>query len=272
MYIDCHCHLDLINIFDTSINDILQNSRKLKINSIVQVSASINEFKTFFPVFSKNFLYKNELPYLYFTFGVSPNDLSYEAFDFSELLDLFLHFDLIEHMNNGKLVAIGEIGLDYFHKFFTSQEQKNAFEVQLQLAKKYNLPVMLHIRDAFDDAIAILKNADISSPIIFHCYTGDPEITTSILENFENCAFSFAGNITYKKMENIQKSLLIIPIEKILLETDSPYLSPGKLRGKENVPYNVIQTYDFVANLLGVSLESLCNQIRINAKNFMNIF
>lgn len=276
MYIDSHCHLDLINNSIININNILQNATLFQISKIVQVSASLKDFKDFFPIFI-DALYqtklKKNLPELFFTFGASPNDLCEENYDFEKLFEyyksiLYKDKSLDDFIKERRLIAIGEIGLDYFHKFFEKDKQKIAFENQLQLAINLKLPVMLHIRDAFDDAIAILKNFELDN-IIFHCYSGDTKTTKRILNTFEKSYFSFAGNITYKKLENLRQSLLIIPKDRILIETDSPFLAPLSKRGKENLPWFIIETYSFIANLLNIEENQL---IKIINTNFNNAF
>ncbi len=311
MYIDSHCHLDLIYSSIININNILQNATLFQISKIVQVSASLKDFKDFFPILIDT-LYqtklKKNLPELFFTFGASPNDLCEENYDFEKLFEFYksiLYKDKstfykdnlisykdksIFYKNNSisykdksisykdkslddfikerRLIAIGEIGLDYFHNFFEKDKQKIAFENQLQLAINLKLPVMLHIRDAFDDAIAILKNFELDN-IIFHCYSGDTKTTEIILNTFDKSYFSFAGNITYKKLENLRQSLLIIPKDRILIETDSPFLAPLSKRGKENLPWFIIETYSFIANLLNIEENQL---IKIINTNFNNAF
>lgn len=276
MYIDSHCHLDLITETNISIKNILQNATSFKISKIIHVSASLYDFKNFFQHIINLILNKNdiEMPDLFFTFGASPNDLVEENFDFLKLKSFFYSFNekgnnLIELIENKKLIAIGEIGLDYFHKFFNKEQQITAFENQIELAKEINLPIMLHIRDAFDDAIEILINSNLTKPIIFHCYSGDKKITEKILSILKNSYFSFAGNITYKKMDFLKESALIIPKNRILLETDAPFLSPIPYRGKTNLPEYVIETYKFISNLLQISLNDLSKQIE---ENFNKVF
>ncbi|MFN3411619.1 MAG: TatD family hydrolase [Exilispira sp.] len=280
MYIDSHCHIDLIANSIISIKNILQNATSFKISKIVQVSASLNDFSLFFPKFSgilSNEKDKLKYPQIFFTFGASPNDLSDINYDCKKLLDFYKSFEIEKNeynkenftKSNFRLIAIGEIGLDYFHKFFEKDKQIVSFENQLELSKYLNLPVMLHIRDSFDDALSIIKNSNIKKPLIFHCYSGDKNITEKILSNFENSFFSFAGNITYKKMDFLRESLKIIPKDKILIETDAPFLAPIPYRGKDNLPWYIIQTYNFISSFLALSEQEL---LSIIDKNFNKAF
>lgn len=288
MYIDSHCHIDLLANSIISIKNILQNATSFKISKIVQVSASLNDFSLFFPKFStilSNEKDKLKYPQIFFTFGASPNDLSEINYDYNKLLDFYKSFEIEkieynkenstksnfenERENQKKLIAIGEIGLDYFHKFFEKDKQIVSFENQLELSNYLKLPVMLHIRDSFDDAVAIIKNSKIKKPLIFHCYSGDKNITEKILTNFENSFFSFAGNITYKKIDFLRESLKIIPKNKILIETDAPFLAPNPYRGKDNLPWYIIHTYKFISDFLVLSEKELFSIID---KNFNKAF
>ncbi len=282
MYIDTHCHLDLVSNSIISIKNILQNATSFKISKIVQVSASIEEFTRFFPQFFPFLNYDKNIPQLYFTFGSSPNDLCEIDLSFEKIDQFFTNYfikdpqsedevknkRLKDFISEKKLIAIGEIGLDYFHNFFDVDKQKIAFINYLNLAKNLNLPVVLHIRDAFDDAINILKDFKVKN-IIFHCYSGDIKTTENILKNFSNCFFSFAGNITYKKLYFLIDSLKIIPLNKILLETDAPFLAPSTYRGKDNMPWYIIETYNFISKQLDIKDEEL---LKIILSNFKNAF
>ncbi len=276
MYIDSHCHLNLIMDSIISIQNILQNATSFKISKIIQVSASIEDFINFSTEIARLIDKKKELkiPELFFTFGSSPNDLCETNYSYESLLNFFNNFtikgqNIKEFISNKKLIAIGEIGLDYFHKFFEIDKQKLAFEIQLNLAKEFDLPVMLHIRDAYDDAIDILNNFKIKNPIIFHCFSGDIKVTEKILNVFENVYFSFAGNITYKKLSFLTDSLNMIPKDRILVETDSPFLAPVPYRGKDNLPWYIIETYKYLSFKLGIDINDLSLLI---AKNFNNAF
>jgi TatD DNase family protein len=132
-----------------------------------------------------------------------------------------------------EIFAIGEIGLDYYRQNTSVDKQKEFFKKQLLLANKYNLPVLLHIRDAFDDAYEIIKESKVSKGVV-HCFSGDFEIA----KKFVDLGFyiSFSGTITFLKADKIQEAVKLVPFDRILAETDSPYLSPSPLRGKINYP------------------------------------
>lgn len=277
MYIDSHCHLDLIDSSFININNILQNATSFQISKIVQVSASLKDFNDFFPKFLNIINDKkleNKIPEIYFTFGASPNDLCEDNFSFEKLLDFYNSIsyegkNLNDYIKKKRIIAIGEIGLDYFHKFFEKKEQITSFKNQIYLSNLLQLPIMLHIRDAFDDAMSILKDFDLNKKIIFHCFSGDKKVAEKILETFNNCYFSFAGNVTYKKMEFLRESLKILPKERILVETDAPFLAPTVFRGKDNMPWYITETYRFMANLLNIDLISFTQMIN---KSFTQAF
>jgi TatD DNase family protein len=132
-----------------------------------------------------------------------------------------------------EIFAIGEIGLDYYRNHTSISKQKEFFKKQLLLAKKYNLPVLLHIRDAFEDAYNILKENEVTKGLV-HCFSSDFETAKKFIDL--GFYISFSGVITFPKSDNIKNTATLIPFERILVETDSPYLSPVPLRGKTNYP------------------------------------
>ena len=165
---------------------------------------------------------------------------------------------------NKRIIAIGEIGLDYYRTFTEIEKQKYWFKKQLELAKKNNLPVLLHIREAFADAYEIVKEAGIKKGIL-HCFTGNWEIA----QKFIDLGFyiSFAGNITYKNakwQEGWGEMIEKVPLERIVIETDAPYLSPEPLRGKINYPQNIIYTLKKIAEIKKVNIEEAGKKIYFN--------
>lgn len=174
---------------------------------------------------------------------------------------------LIENNRDTKPSFIGEIGLDYYWKYGTVEKQKELFIRQLELADSYHLPVALHIRDAEDDTIEILKD---HSPIkggILHCFSCSWKLADLALE--KNFMISFAGNVTYKSNKVIQEIASKIPIDRLLLETDSPYLSPLPYRGKINTPHQIEFTYQFVAGIRSISVDCLKDAVKENFETLL---
>jgi TatD DNase family protein len=175
---------------------------------------------------------------------------------------------------NKKIVAIGEVGLDYFHskKEAEHQKQKELFEIQLKLANELNLPVVLHCRDAYDDMLEILSKEEYLEIFkVLHCYCGGLEHTKKFSE-LENLMFSFTGNITFVKDDNfLLESLRMIPIEKIMTETDCPFLAPVPNRGKRNEPKFTRHVIEKIAEVKKMSIEKIEQQADQNAIDFFNL-
>jgi len=159
--------------------------------------------------------------------------------------------------------AIGETGLDYYRDYAPRTDQRRAFEAQLELAARTGLPVVIHTRAAEDDTFALLREHDGSLPaVILHCFSA-PDRLEECVERGYRC--SFAGNVTYPKATGLQAAARELPAELLLVETDSPYLSPQPLRGKPNEPANVVRTAEHVAELRGVSYDELDATVERNA-------
>jgi TatD DNase family protein len=163
--------------------------------------------------------------------------------------------------------AIGETGLDYYRDHAPRDDQRRAFEAQLDLAARVDLPVVIHTRAAEDDTFAILReHADAVPAVILHCFSA-PDRLGECVERGYFC--SFAGNVTYPKATELQRAASDLPDELLLVETDSPYLAPQPVRGKPNEPANVMHTARFVAELRGVKLEELDRVVGANAARLL---
>lgn len=193
--------------------------------------------------------------------------------DFKENKDKYLEEakNYIEKLiKENKVVAIWECWLDYHYKVNEEiiQNQKELFILQCELAKKYNYPLVIHSRDAFKDTIETLKNYK-KLKIYFHCWWYTEKEIKIVEDMFENLWIWFDGNITYKKADNLRKSAQIISFDKLLIETDAPYLTPQIVRKYMNKPSFIKYTYEYIANLRNISLKELKKQIE---KNFKKLF
>src|SRR5215212_5724693 len=163
--------------------------------------------------------------------------------------------------------AIGETGLDYYRDHAPRGDQRRAFEAQLELAEETQLPVVIHTRAAEDDTFSLLREHAASLPaVILHCFSAADRVEECVERGY-HC--SFAGNVTYPKATDLQQAARELPAELLLVETDSPYLSPQPVRGKPNEPANVTHTARFVAELRGVPYEELESTV---AANFERVF
>ena len=197
-------------------------------------------------------------PALYFAAGFHPSNLQdYQKGDEERLASL---------LQSPKGVAVGEIGLDYHYEDTCEAAQKRAFCAQLELAEALCLPVIIHSRDAAADTLRILKDnrAKLRAGGVMHCFSGSPETAKEYLKL--GLYISFAGPVTFKNARRLDEAAKIVPPERILAETDSPYLAPEPFRGTLNTPKNVVQVYEKLAQLRGEEVFALAARIKQNAK------
>lgn len=207
----------------------------------------------------------NTYEYIYTTCGISPNDIP------ETIEEINCQLAEIEKLalSNPKVVAIGEIGLDYYWNKDNKEIQKYVFQKQIEIANKLNLPIMIHTRDAIMDTIEIIKNTEFAKPGIFHCCPQNKDL----IEAGVNKGFyiSFAGPITFKNSKNADEMINLVPINQILIETDSPYLSPEPNRGKRNDSRNVKYIAEKIANSRNMNLDDIARITYENAKEVFNI-
>lgn len=198
---------------------------------------------------------------VYCAVGVHPSDC--DKYDEQELENMLIN-------RNDKLVAVGEIGLDYYWSKDDKELQKQVFESQIRLAIKHKLPIVIHCRDAFGDTLEILKKyAPFEYGAVMHCYSGSLEFANQIIKM--GLHISFTGSVTFKNARNLHNVAKNIPIDKFFFETDSPYLTPEPNRGKRNEPKNVLDVARFVANLREIPADELIKITDETAKKFFNI-
>ncbi len=171
---------------------------------------------------------------------------------------------ILRALTHPKMVAVGECGLDYFYNNSSREEQLTAFREQIEIAVALDKPVIVHCRDAWEDTFDLLKSAGQGKVRgVFHCFTGGPEHLDAITAL--DFYVSFSGILTYNKATNIQEAAALVPQERMLVETDCPFLSPQKVRGERNEPAYVWFTAEKLANLRQTSLETLASQVSSNA-------
>ena len=253
---DTHCHLADKGYENHNINEIINEAEKVGVKYILNTGQDM-------PTNHLLLTQLKDFSNLFGSLGLHPNskeDLNEENLKWIE-----------DQLTNKKIIAIGEIGLDYYRTFTPQETQKYWFKKQLELAKKYNLPVLLHIREAFTDVYEIVKEAGNNKGIL-HCFTG----TWETAQKFMGLGFyiSFAGNITYqngKWKARWQEVIEKIPLEKIVIETDAPYLSPEPLRGKINYPQNIVFTLKKIAEIKKMKEKEVAEQIYSNALRLFDI-
>ena len=254
LFFDTHCHLSNEDFDKFDLKEIIENAKKNQIAFILNVGYDIET--------NNKLIYqsKENKGFLFSSIGIHPNsdkDLNDESI-------VWIENKIIEE----EIFAIGEIGLDYYRQNTSILKQKKFFKKQLLLAKKYNLPVLLHIRDSFDDAYQIIKENKICKGVI-HCFSGDFEIAKKFIDL--GFYISFSGTLTFPKSDEIQEAAKLIPLDKILVETDSPYLSPSPLRGRMNYPWNVKIVVEKIASLKNISFDDASYIIFSNTLKFLSL-
>ena len=250
MIIDSHCHLDyepLINNLD----QVLLNAKKNNIINLLTIGTSLESSKKVLDIV-------NKYPNVYGAIGIHPNSTTGNLEKLDDILDL--------KKKNKKIIAFGETGLDYFYKHSKKDDQILAFEKHIEFSISENVPVIIHTRDADDDTISIIKKYYKKTKFLIHCFTGKLDFAKNLLNL--NCLISFSGIITFKKSNDLREVVKYVPLERMLIETDSPYLSPDPFRGKSNEPANVKIVAENIALIKGVSFEEACNSTTKNFKNF----
>lgn len=247
MFVDTHCH-----IYDEYYDDIEKVLKKIKDNNIGKIINNGCDAKSNIEVLKKVSSYD----FMYGALGIHPESvLGYKKED----------IDFIEkHLNDEKIVAIGEIGLDYHYGKENKEAQISLFEEQLKLAEKYNKPVIIHSRDATLDTIETIKKYKVRG--VIHSFSGSLETANIYLKL--GFLLGVNGVITFKNC-NLKDVIKEIPLEKIVLETDSPYLTPVPFRGERNDSSHINEIAEFVASLKGVSMEHLAN---ITNENIHQVF
>lgn len=250
---DSHAHYD-DEKFDLDRDKVIQEIHGSGVERIISAGYSLEGSKKAIELAKK-------YEFIYATCGISPNDI-----DGMKLDDLQEIYDLAKE--NEKIVAIGEIGLDYYWNKENKEEQKNFFIKQIEIANELNLPIVIHTREAIMDTIDILKNKiTCNKKGVFHCCPLNIELVKEALKL--DFYISFAGPVTYKNSKNADEIISYVPLDKMLIETDSPYLAPEPVRGTRNNSSNLKYIAEKIAKIKGMSVEEIAN---ITYNNTCDIF
>lgn len=250
--IDTHSHINMIEEF--SIDTILQNARANNVKKIIIPAAYGKDVDEVYELCQQ---YDEFFGYL----GVHPS----EAKDWNDELEA----KIIEYSKSPKIVGIGEIGLDYYwDKSFNDLQQK-VFIKQIKLANKLNLPINVHDREAHKDTLDIIKEHNKGSEVIMHCFSGSVEFAQDCLK--EGMYIALGGVVTFKNAIKMKEVAKITPMEKLLLETDAPYLTPVPFRGETNQPAYVKYVAQEIANIKGCTFEEIQDITSKNAERILKI-
>ncbi len=257
MYIDSHAHIEMEN-FDADREEVIARARAAGVQIIVAVgNGDVSKDSH-----ASAFRLAERYPFIYTTVGVHPHE--------ARLLDDRLYAKLLELARHPKVIAWGEIGLDYHYDNSPRESQQKAFRKQLGHARSLGLPVVIHTREAEADTLAILEEewAGAGLPGIIHCFTGTrafaEEVTTRL-----GFYISFSGVVTFKNSGDLRDTAEHLPVDRILIETDSPFLAPVPHRGRRNEPAYVVEVARQIAELRGLSVEEVG---RATTENFKRAF
>ena len=257
---DSHAHYN-DEKFDEDREELIQKIYESGVTRLINAGYSLESSKYALEI-------ANNYEWMYTISGISPNDIP----DSSEKLEIELaqleNF-IISNNNTNKIVGIGEIGLDYYWNKDNMELQKEAFIKQINLANKLNLPIIIHTREAVMDTLDILKKNNVIKKGVFHCCPLNRELVKEALKL--DFYISFAGPITFKNSKNANEIIEMVPLDRILIETDSPYLSPEPNRGKRNDSRNVRYTAQKIADVKNMELEEIAKITYANANKIFGI-
>ena len=250
--IDSHCHLDHEPLL-SDLSNVIQRSKNVGIKKLLTISTSFESFSRI-----KEIVAKDEI--IYGTIGIHPHET-----DKDKITSDFIFENLKKHQ---KIIGIGETGLDFYYKNSDMENQITSFRIHIEAAIKANIPIIVHSRDAENETYNVLNDYKSENPkILMHCFTGTTKFAEKLLRL--NAFFSASGIITFKNSSNLQKTFNSIPNEKILIETDSPFLAPVPNRGKKNEPSFIQFTANKLAEIKGITVPKL---IELTTKNFNTLF
>ena len=246
MFIDTHCHV--YSEYYDNIDSVISDAKEKEVNYIISSSVDKNTSSELLNLCQKYHT-------MYITLGIHPENINYTLEDLAFIEN---------NLSNSKVVAIGEIGLDYHYENYDKAAQLSLFERQLSLAQRYKLPVVIHSRDATLDTINTLKKYKVKG--VIHSFSGSYETALEYIKM--GFKLGVNGVVTFKN-SHIKEVIKKVGIKNFILETDSPYLTPEPLRGKKNSPANIEHIVNFLTNYLDISKEELAN---ITNKNVLEIF
>jgi TatD DNase family protein len=252
MFIDSHAHLTSESVLP-ELPGIVLRAKAAGVGQIVNIctdEASLREGIKLVQAF----------PWIHLTAATTPHDVETEGESF---------FPIVEtHARAGKLVAIGETGLDYFYEHSNRKLQKAFLLRYFELALSCKLPLIFHCRDAFVDLFSF-ADSDYQGPAILHCFTGSIEEARGVLDR--GWLISLSGIITFKKSETLREVARYVPLDRLLIETDTPYLAPQSHRGKPNEPAYIRETAQMIAQVKGITLEQVAAATSHNARTFFSL-
>ena len=251
--IDSHCHLDHEPLLE-NLNEVIKRSKEVGISKLLTICTTVESFDRI------NKIIKID-PMIYGTFGIHPHETE-------ESLLIDKNYIINQINQNERIIGIGETGLDFFYNHSNKDRQIDSFKAHIDASIDLNIPIIIHSRNAEDKTYEILKSYKSEKlKILMHCFTGSLNFANQLLEL--DAFFSASGIITFKNSDSLRDTFKVIPVEKLLIETDSPFLAPIPMRGKKNEPSFIKYTLAMLANLKEISNDKMDE---ITTNNFNNLF
>ncbi len=276
IFVDSHCHVDGAE-FDADREEVIKRAEENGVKMMLVIGTGEPHSGNFERAVSLAEKHEN----IFAAVGVHPHDAkTFDSAAESQLINLA--------KSSRKVIAWGEIGLDFYYEHSPKDVQEEVFRKQIRIARELNLPIIIHSREADNETVEILTEecggktengkrkteneaeGEVNNKFrggVMHCFGGTAEMAKSLMDI--GFLISFAGNVTFKKAANLRDAARVVPLDKLLIETDCPYLAPMPFRGKRNEPMFVVETAKFLADFYGVELEELANQ---TTQNFLDFF
>jgi len=250
--IDSHCHLNFSTL-RTNLKDVIKRSEASGVTKLLTINTKPNDFDDHFSLIK-------DFDNIYIAYGIHPQEVTEDS---------FLSFEDIEKkMKSPKIIGIGETGLDFFHSVEFKKKQQEIFEQHIEASKVFDLPIIIHQRNSEKEIIDILKKyKDDYLKVVFHCFTGSKELLEFCNEN--KYYISLSGIVTFKKANLLRETIKKVSLDYLLVETDSPYLAPIPMRGKDNEPSFVKFTAEYLANFYSMEREKF---YKLTDNNFYKLF
>ena len=253
--IDSHCHLDQEPIY-SDLKNVILRSKEVGVEKILSICTTKNSFKKIIEIIQFD-------PIIYGTYGIHPHETDNDNVSKDEIIK--------NVTSNTKIIAIGESGLDFYYNHSHKEQQISSFKNHIEASIELNIPIIVHSRNAEKETFDILNTYKKEKPkILMHCFTGSTQFAYKLLTL--NSFFSASGIITFKNSEDLRNTFKNIPNDKLLIETDSPYLSPVPLRGKKNEPSFIKYTLEKLADVKGIEIENIKKITNDNFYKLFNLF
>ena len=256
MIADSHCHLDYSHLFD-QLNDVVKRAQSNQVKYLLTICTTLESFERIKLIIDK---YIN----IYGTFGIHPHEAK-------KYTNVDLQFILNKKRKYKKVIGIGETGLDFYYNHSDKKTQKVSFIEHIHAASELNIPIIVHSRNAEIDTYEILKSEMKNSnlKVLMHCFTGSKNFANKLIDL--NCYISVSGIITFKDSTELADTISSIPMEKLLVETDSPFLAPLPYRGKFNEPSYIVHTVKKLSKIKKTSKETIMNNTTDNFKRLFGL-